>query len=162
MNPDERTFRQHIARGRFLLGVDCGDWRLVYDGWPNPIIAVSAATRDVAPAEFAFHFDLTDYPASGPTSEPWDIGTDAPLAHELWPTGTGRVEAVFNPGWKPNADAHALYQPMDRLAVAGHTDWPAQDPASIWDPARMDIVDYLKVIHDLLHSPQFSGIRRTP
>lgn len=160
MNPDERTFRQHIARGRFLLGVDRGDWRLVRDGWPDPIITVAAATRDGAPTEFAFRFDLNGYPASGPTSEPWDIDADTPLAHDLWPAGIGRVEAVFNPGWKPNPNGHALYHPIDRLAVVGHTEWSTQDPANIWDPSRMEIVDYLKVIHDLLHSSQYSGIRR--
>jgi hypothetical protein len=162
MTPDERTYRQHIARGRFRVGVDRGDWWLMRDAWPNPIIAVAAAARVGAPVEFSFRFDLNGYPVPGPTAQPWDAEVDSPLAHELWPAGTGRVEAVFNPGWKPYEHEHALYHPIDRLAVKGHTDWASQDPASIWDASRMDIVDYLKVIHDLLHSSQYSGLRRTP
>lgn len=160
MNPDERTFRQHIARGRFRLGVDRGDWRVLRDGWPNPIVAVTAAARDGAPDEFAFRLDVAGYPDAGPTSEPWDAKADSPLAHEFWPTGAGRIGIVFNPGWTPAANVHALYHPIDRLAIVGHDNWRAQDPASIWDPSRMEIVDYLQVIHELLHSSQYSGIRR--
>jgi hypothetical protein len=160
ITPDERTFRDHVAAARFQLGVDRGDWRLVSDSWPNPVIGVSAAAQDSAPAEFAFRFELTDYPASAPTSEPWDVAGDTPLSHDCWPAGSGRVAIVFNPGWRPNENVHALYHPIDRRALVGHDNWRAQDPASIWDPSRMDIVDYLKVVHELLHSLLYQGIRQ--
>lgn len=160
MKPDERTFREHITRGRFQQGVDRGDWRVLRDSWPNPVIAVSAAERVGAPVEIAFRFDLIGYLADAPTSAPWDSKNDAALADERWPAGTGRVATVFNVGWVPSPNVHALYHPIDRLALVGHDNWRTQDPASIWDPSRMDIVDYLKVIHELLHSPEYSGIRR--
>lgn len=155
MEPDERTFRQHVARGRFQVGVGRGDWRVVREAWPNPIIAVTAVARSGAPSEVALRFTLTGYPAVGPTAAPWDPKQNCGLAHDLWPTG-GRVGIAFNPGW----NATAIYHPIDRIALEGHDGWRTQDPGRIWDPARMDVVDYLKVIHELLHSSEYSGIRR--
>lgn len=160
MTPDERTFREHVSRGRFQGGVDGGEWRIVRDVWPSPLIAVTAADRPGAPAEFTFKFDLSNYPAVAPTAAPWDPGADGPLALDLWPSGTGRVATVFNSAWIPTPGVHALYHPIDRLALVGHDNWRTQDPANVWDPSRMDIVDYLKVVHELLQSPQYSGIRR--
>jgi len=160
MTPDERTFHDHVAAARFQLGVDRGDWRVDSDVWPNPVIEVAAAVRADAPSAFAFRFDLTGYPVDGPTSEPWDIPANAPLPAARWPIGSGRVALVFNSGWQPGGVGHALYHPIDRLSLVGHDSWRTQDPASIWDPSRMDIVDYLKVVHELLHSPLYEGIRR--
>lgn len=160
MLPDERAFRDHVARGRFQAGADRGDWSMAQDGWPNPVIAVSASVGAGSPEAFSFRFDLNGYPAQAPTSEPWELDAGCALEHDLWPTGSGRVTRVFNPSWMPATNVHALYHPMDRLALVGHDNWRTEDPASIWDPTRMDIVDYLKVIHDLLQSPEYSGIRR--
>lgn len=160
MNPDERTFREHTARGRFRLGVDRGDWRVLHDRWPHPVIAVASADREDSPGEYAFRFDLVGYPAVGPTAEPWDAEADVPLPPPCWPTGGDRVGVVFNPGWMPSSNLRAIYHPMDRLALVGHDNWRTNDPSSIWDPSRMDIVDYLKVLHDLLHSAHYTGLRR--
>jgi hypothetical protein len=158
--PDERTFREHVARGRFQAGTDRGDWSIVRDGWPHPLISISADNRDGGPEAFVFRFDLNQYPSAGPTSEPWDVDGDCALADELWPAGSGRVIIVFNPSWMPATNVHALYHPMDRLALVGHDTWRVQDPGGVWDPSRMDIVDYLQVIHELLHSTEYSGLRR--
>ena len=160
MEPDERTFRSHLAGARFQQGVDAGDWRMLNDAWPNPIFAVAAAARETAPDELALRFSLSGYPTTGPTAAPWawdedDDDAGVPLPAELWPTG-GRVATAFNPGWKPNA----IYIAMDRLAIEGHEAWRIQHPGLIWDPSRMTIVDYLKVIYELLHSSQYTGIVR--
>lgn len=160
MLPDERAFRDHVARGRFQAGVDRGDWAIETEAWPQPVLRVAAAERPGAPGMFAFRFDLTDYPATAPTSAPWDPEANRVLPDDLWPGGVGRVATVFNPNWKPRPGVYALYHPMDRLALVGHDNWRNEDPGSIWDPIRMDIVDYLKVIHDLLHSTEYSGVRR--
>ena len=160
MLPDERAFRDHVARGRFQAGTDRGDWRIKRDAWPHPLISVAAGKRESGPDAFRFRFDLNQYPRAAPTSQLWDAKGDGPLAPELWPIGTGRVTIVFNPSWMPAPNVHALYHPMDRLALVGHDNWRSQDPGSIWDPSRMDIVDYLQVIHELLHSPEYSGLRR--
>ena len=78
MTPDQRTFRNHIADGRFQMGADRGDWWVVKSRWPNPLIAVATAKRPGAPAAFVLQFDLTNYPATGPTSQLWDEHRDAP------------------------------------------------------------------------------------
>lgn len=158
MLPDERAFRAHVARGRFQAGTDRGDWRIDRDEWPHPLISVAAPERQGGPEGFVFRFDLNQYPSVAPTSQPWDAERDAPLAAELWPAGTGRVSIVFNPGWAPET-IRALYHPIDRRSLVGHDSWRTQDPGSIWDPSRMDIVDYLQVIYELLHSPEYSGLR---
>ncbi len=153
--PDERAFRRDIAAGRFQAYADMGAWQVVVDSWPNPVIAVAAAPRTGAPDEVALRFTLDNYPALAPTAQPWDVGRDAPLARCLWPTG-GRVGMAFNPNWN---NGTALYIPCDRLAIAGHDLWRQQHPAYLWD-ATKDIVDYLKVVHDLLHSSDYTGVRR--
>lgn len=160
MTPDQRTFLNHIAGGRFQMGADRGEWWVVKSRWPNPLIAVATAERDGAPAALVLQFELTNYSATAPTSQPWDEHRGAPLGLELWPAGTGRVTTAFNPQWMPSPGVHALYHPIDRMAISGHDNWRTQDPASIWDPSRMDIVDYLKVVHELLHSTDYAGLRR--
>lgn len=159
MLPDERTFRSQVARGRFQTGADRDDWYISVDRWPDPLIAVAAAEREGAPATLVLRFELSNYPAAGPTSQPWDEQADSPLAHDYWPTGGARVATVFNPGWAPSG-VHALYHPMDRLAIVGHDNWRTEFPSGIWDPSRMDIVDYLRVVHELLHCNDYAGVRR--
>ena len=156
VDPDERTFRRDLAAARFQAGVDRGDWRLVERKWtwPNPIIAVATAPRMDSPDEVALRFTVDGYPTLAPTSAPWDADEHAPLPPELWPTG-GRVSLAFNPRW----NANAIYIPCDRLAIAGHDPWLEQHKAYLWDPSK-EIVDYLLVIHELLHSAGYSGIRR--
>ncbi len=159
MGPDERSYRADIADARFRMGVDAGRWRLARDTWPHPVIAVNAATRPDGPEHIAMRFDLIGYPVDAPTAAPWDLDNDTALPADLWPTG-GRVGLAFNPGWNPAPGTFAMYIPMDRFAILGHDQWRVQHEATIWDPSRMTIVDYLKVIHDLLHSSEYSGTRR--
>jgi hypothetical protein len=156
-DPDERAFRRHLSAARFQSGVDRGDWRLVKDDWtwPHPIIAVAAAPRPDSPDELALRFTVDGYPALAPTAAPWHSRRDEPLPRELWPTG-GRVSPAFNPSWRVDA----VYIPCDRLAIAGHDPWLQQHTAYLWDAGK-DIVDYLRVIYDLLHSPGYTGVRRT-
>jgi hypothetical protein len=153
-NPDERAFRQHIAAGRFQAHVDLGAWRVVDDSWPRPIISVAAAPRVAAPDEVALRFTLDGYPVTAPTAQPWDVTTGTPLRPELWPTG-GRVAMAFNPSWNTNA----IYIPCDRLAIANHDQWRERYAAYVWDPTK-DIVDYLSVVHELLHSSDYTGVRQ--
>ena len=155
-DPDERAFRCDLVGARFQRGVDRADWRLEREDWtwPNPIIAVAAAQRPASPDELALRFTLDGYPVAAPTAAPWHLGRDGPLPRELWPTG-GRVSLAFNPDWRMDA----VYIPCDRLAIAGHDPWLEQHRAYLWGPGK-DIVHYLRLIHDLLHSPAYSGARR--
>jgi hypothetical protein len=154
VGPDERVFLDHLKRGSFVNGVDRLKWRLVSVEWPNAVISVSAAARDRAPNEFCLRFEISGYPCSAPTAEPWDTEKGGPLDPRRWPTGRTRVPAVFNPNWKP----HALYLPCDRIALHGHDQWKVEHPDMYWSSAD-DITKYLRIVHELLNSQDYTGIR---
>lgn len=156
MGPDERVFREHIARGPFLSGVDRGRWRLAAIDWPCATIAVAAAPRPGGPAEYALRFDLGDYPQSPPTARLWDVGRDEPLAPAEWPGGRGRVPLAFNPAWR---GGDCLYLPCDRLSIVGHDPWLVQHPTLVWSPSG-DISQYLRLVHDLLNTDDYTGSGR--
>lgn len=155
MRPDEQVFHAHLAGGPFQSGVDRGRWRLVLVNWPHAVIAVSAAARANAPAEYAFRFELSNYPVTPPTAQPWDEAGQSPLPAQRWPGGRERVAYAFNPGWK---DGTCLYLPCDRHSIEGHDGWRTQHPEMIWSPAG-DITQYLRIIYDLLHSEDYTGLR---
>ena len=74
---------------------------------------------------------------------------------ERWPGGKTRVSRSFKPGWK---DGQCLYLPCDRLSIEGHDGWRTEYPSMIWSPAS-DITLYLRIVHDLLNSSDYSGSR---
>lgn len=152
--PDERVFRAHVERGPFLSGEDRGRWRLVSVDWPYAVVCVSAARRERGPEEYAFRFELSDYPQSPPTAQPWDLEREVPLDPGRWPTGASHVARAFNPNW----NAQALYLPFDRQAILGHDMWRTQHPHLIWSSDK-DITLYLRTLHELLNSPDYAGAR---
>ncbi len=153
--PDELMFEADVQAGPFISGVDRGRWRLISVDWPHAVIAVSATPRDEAQDEYFFRFDLLNYRVDPPTARLWDVDQDRAMDSARWPAGTNRVQAAFNPGWK---DGIAIYIPCDRLAIAGHDQWPRLYPHMIWSPAR-DITQYLQIVHDLLNSTDYTGVR---
>lgn len=152
---EERVFLEHIERGPFQSGVDRGRWRLVSINWPYAVIVVSAAVRANAPSEYGFRFELSGYPMSPPTAQPWDIAGGTALAHNRWPSGRGRIPLAFNPGWK---NGQCLYLPCDRQAIQGHEGWITTHPEMIWSTSG-DITQYLRIIYDLLNSEDYTGTR---
>ncbi len=154
MGPDERVFRAHLERGPFQSGVARGRWWLVSIDWQHALIAVSAAPREGGPDEYVFRFELNDYPQSAPTAQPWDLERGVPLERGRWPTGRSRVPLAFNPNW----NYQALYLPCDRLAIPGHEPWRTQHPSMVWSPAG-DITQYLRIVHELLNSKDYTGPR---
>lgn len=152
--PDERVFRAHVSGGAFLRGAVRGRWRLVSISWPYALITVSAAPREHGVSELLLRFDLSNYPNATPTAAPWDAERNALLDPGRWPTGHSRVASAFNPGWNPQA----LYLPCDRLAIAGHDPWRTQHPSMIWSPTG-DITQYLRIVHELLNSSDYTGPR---
>ena len=155
VQPDERVFRYHVDGGAFQSGVDRGRWRLIGIAWPYACISVAAATRSQAPDEFAFRFQLDNYPTSAPIARCWDIELDAPLEYSRRPWGTGRVQMAFRTDFRGDS---CLYLPCDRLALEGHDGWRTQHPSMIWTPSS-DITLYLRILNDLLHSRDYTGIR---
>ncbi len=156
MAPDERALRAHLAAGNFRSGVARGRWRLVSLTWPHLVIAVSASDREGGPSEFCFRFECTDYPASAVTAQPWDAEASVPLPTGRWPGGVNHVARAFNPNW----NVSAIYIPTDRLAIQGHDGWLTAAPSMLWKTDG-DITQYLRVLHDLLNSPDYSGCRST-
>ena len=155
MGIDEQVFRAHLVAGPFQSGFDRGRWRLLALNWPHALIAIQAAERIDGPAEYALRFECTNYPQTPPTAQPWDTERDAPLPSARWPSGTNRVPLAFNSGWK---NGQCLYLPCDRLSIEGHDPWRSQHPSMIWSPAS-DITQYLRIVHDLLTSSDYSGTR---
>lgn len=155
--PDERAFRTHIESGRFLRGVANHRWRLLSVQWPVAILAVSAADRPTAPTEYAFRLDVSGYPQQAPTARLWDGDSDTPLPTASRPTGVpgSSVERAFRTDWN---GGNALYLPCDRVALQSHPAWAAQHPDLYWTPSR-DISFFLRILHDLLHSPAYTGTR---
>ena len=153
-SPSERLLEEHLAGGRFRVGVDRGQWRIVGElEWPNILIAVSAAPRERGPAEFVLRFDLTDYPTRAPTATPWDLGANVLLAQAQRPKGE-RVGRAFRADWE---GGRALYTPYDRVALDSHPNWRTQYPRYVWDPAKT-IAFYLRNVHELLNDDDYQGV----
>jgi hypothetical protein len=147
--PDEAGFRADVAKAAFRAGVADGRWRLHGVSWPHAFLGVFA--RDGR--EFVIRFECSGFPTSLPTGGPWDLARNAPLAFDLWPRSRGgRLGAVFRPDWKGGS---ALYLPCDRLSIPGHDGWATQMPSKIWRPAS-GIVQYLELVHELLHSRDYT------
>jgi len=152
--PDERRFRGDLESGAYLLGAALRRWRLLRIGWPHALIAVSAAPRPNAPAEFVLRFDLTGYPQAAPTARLWDDATNTELPENRWPAGT-RVSCVFRP--RAQWPKPCLYLPCDRMSAEGHTDWPQQYAGEIWKPDST-IAHYLNQVSELLMSSDYTGL----
>lgn len=155
MGLEERVFRSHVKMGPFQSGVVRGRWQLISIDWPFAVIAVSAAPRPNAPDGYSLRFDLTNYPQSPPTAQPWDTEQNGPLEDVRRPHGKSRVPKAFRTDWKGGI---ALYLPCDRVALEGHAKWRNQHPEMIWDP-NGDITQYLRIVHDLITSNDYTGTR---
>ncbi len=153
VEPDERAMDAHLRHARFRAGIDAGCWRVISYDWPRSMIAISAAPREDAPEEFVFSFELSGYPQAGPTACMWDLEADNVLAAAKRPKGF-RAERVFRADWE---DGKALYAPWDRVALAGHPDWPARYPREAWNSKR-DLAFYLEEVHDILNAEDYEGI----
>ena len=156
MRPDEQVFRDHLGRGSFRSGVARGRWRLLSLEWPYAVIAVAAAPRTGGPSEYAFRFQLTNYPTAAPTAQPWDADQDQPSRFDRRPCGPKRVSKAFRTDWK---EGTCLYLPCDREALAGHDQWRTQHPSLVWTPEK-DITHYLQIVHELLNSSDYTGPNR--
>jgi hypothetical protein len=153
LSPDEQVLRSHLDSGPFQSGLDRGRWRLISIDWPYVLVAISAAP-DRGPAEYVLRFECSNYPQSAPTAQLWDVERQQPLAPQRWPGGRGRVPLAFNPGWKGGS---CIYLPCDRLSFEGHEGWRTQHPSMIWSPSKSDLTLYLRIVHDLLNSPDYTG-----
>ncbi|VVT35314.1 hypothetical protein [Hoeflea sp. EC-HK425] len=149
IGPDQRAFEADVAKATFRLGQAEGRWRHIAVTWPFAFIVVNAKDG----REYVLRLNCAGYPQSPPTGGPWDMSTNQVLAFDLWPRGpSGRVSAVFRTDWKGGT---ALYLPCDRESFVGHDNWRSEMPSKIWRPAD-GIVQYLELVHELLHSRDYT------
>jgi len=155
VKPDERALRADLDAGVFQLGVCLGRWRAGAIDWPFVQIAVAAAERAGGPAEYWFRFDCTNYPQQAPTARLWDAAANVALPVPRWPAGRSLVPSVFRTDWQ---NGTALYLPCDRVSAAGHENWRTEHASYCWSPAG-GIVLYLRKLHELLNSSDYTGVR---
>ncbi len=149
ITPDQRAFEADLVRATFRLGQAEGRWRLVEIRWPFAFIGVSAKDS----REFVLRLNCQGYPREPPSGGPWDMAANVILPFDQWPRGQGgRVSAVFRTDWK---NGSALYLPCDRESFVGHENWRHEMPSKIWRPAD-GVVQYLELIHELLHSRDYT------
>lgn len=148
---EERVLETHLVGGRFRSGEAAKRWRHIATTWPHAVFTVTA--RDGL--EFGLRFELSGYPRSPATAQPWDVACNTPLDPGAWPTGQARVPLAFNPGWQGGA---CLYLPCDRLSIEGHPNWLHEHPSLVWNRA-LGVVHYLRIVHDLLNSGDYGGRR---
>jgi len=153
--PDRLLLEEDLAAPEFRCGEFEGRWRLVTIHWPYVVVAVSAAERPNAPAEYGFRFECSGYRQTAPTAQPWDLEANGALPVARWPTGRHILPSIFRPEWR---NGTCLYLPCDRFSIEGHPDWHHQHPSRLWQPAR-GIVCYLEQIYELLNQSDYTGIR---
>ncbi len=154
LSPAARILHAHLQADAFQFGVDRGWWRETRWAFPYVDIAVTAAARTGAPAEYAFRFECSSYPTQAPEAVVWDSTLDQRLALPLRPAGRDRVGLVFRTDWK---EGRYLYTPFDRVALQDHADWPAKHPATAWN-RTFTITMYLTDLHGLLASSAYTGM----
>jgi hypothetical protein len=166
MSPDQRAVRDHLSGGRFRSGVADGRWRLVHEvapadgadnlvGWPFVVVAIRAAPRQNAPAEFAIRFELNSYPNTAPTGGIWDVDADVSLPADRRPKGDDLAQLFRADGW--TGGAKAMYAPWDRLGLQAHPDWAQKYPQCAWNPGR-ELTFILENVHGMLNNDDYLGI----
>lgn len=157
MPPDRALLERDLLAPEFRCAEIEGRWRHVETSWPHVVIAVSAAPRTNAPAEYGFRFECSGYRQVAVTGGPWDLVACAPLPPQRWPSGRSILPSIFRPEWK---NGECLYLPCDRRSIEGHGNWATVHPARLWDRER-GILCYLEQLHDLLNSSDYTGVRGT-
>lgn len=153
--PDERALREHLRGGRFQVGVAAGRWRLVALDWPIALVAVTAAARPSAPAEFTLRFDLSGYPNDPPTGGLWDLDAGQSLPAGRRPKGERAAQLFRTDNW--HGGAIAMYAPWDRLGLQVHPNWANDYPYDAWTPAR-DLSFILSKVHEVLNADDYLGV----
>ena len=153
--PDQLMLDADLAAPEFRCGQIEGRWSHIATDWPHVLISISAAERVNSPSEYAFRFECSGYRSTAVTARLWDVVQNVPLPFDRWPTGDGIFVSIFRTDWR---DGICPYLPCDRVAFEGHSNWPAQYPSRLWQPAK-GIICYLEQLYDLLNQSGYKGAR---
>jgi hypothetical protein len=145
LRPAELAVTADLASARFRIGVKRGHWREVSYVFPILVIAVAAVEPNGNPSEYAFRFEMSEFPGTAPDVRIWDCATDVLLAVGLRPRGSHRVTEAFK-SW----GNQTVYRPWDRLAGA-HNNWSSGYPDLVWN-AKRDLTFILEDLYGLLTS----------
>ena len=129
----------------FADGVLAGRWRVVAFDYPRLDFVIAAIQPNGCPCEFSFRADLTNYPATAPMVQIWDLVKDCPLAVSERPKGGPRVVDAFK-SW----GSDTVYRPWDRL-TGPHNSNARNKPHLSWHSNRR-IVFIFEDIYGLLNS----------
>lgn len=145
----EAAVRADLVSARFRAGCARGSWRLVSADRQVLLIAVMTIPGRQRRSEYAFRFDVTDFPTQAPEVKIWDPaqGVSLPLAER--PTGTPHIADAFKDGW-PGTGAPSVYRPWERSGVT-HNNWRATHPYLIWHAGR-DLAFVLEDLYALINS----------
>jgi hypothetical protein len=142
----------------FQAGVLRGRWGIHEDAsiqWPTVVLWIAAADRPKSPARYFLKFNLSQYPAAGPTSHCWDPATKQKLDSAKWPGGREEVDIVFRIDW----GTESLYTPYDRVTYERHpADWVTKYPEPKGRPYH-SLYQYVNYISGLLNSDLYTGSR---
>jgi hypothetical protein len=135
-----------LEAGPVQVGVARGQWQIGEFEYPVLMVRIAASPMTYARGWVDLRVDITSYPDQAPTICPWDVSVIAPLAADNRPNG-GRASMVFRSDWE---SGRALYHPCDRVAIAGHGDWPREHGDDMWDPDA-GIAKVLRLLHTILN-----------
>jgi hypothetical protein len=144
--PDQIALRRSMESPDFMRGVALGYWKHLETEWPYAHFAVRASDD----REFIFRCECSNFPDL-PSVELWDLEKSASLDASKRPRGVGDVAIVFRIDWE---GGRHLYHPHDRVAAAGHSDWPIKYPRQQWRREK-GISQLLLEMHNLLHGDEY-------
>lgn len=148
MIPDPSAARvaADLDESDFVAGVHAGHWRVISFAFPTLDFAVAAgADASGRPIEYGFHADLSNYPGQAPMVRIWDHAKGGPLAPNLRPNGTPRIQRTFQ-CWTDDT----VYRPWDRK-TGPHSNNARTFPHLAWWPEhRLSFI--FRDIHDILNS----------
>jgi hypothetical protein len=144
-DPAAQRVAEDLLRQDFLDGVATGRWRFINQAFPIVDLAVRATEPDGTRSEYAFRFELTNFPAEAPMVRIWDADAGAPLAKDDRPKGNARVERAFQ-SWGDDT----VYRPWDRL-TGPHSSNATNFPHLAWrgDRSLMFVLEDLYALLNL-------------
>ena len=149
MDIDEAALRRDLESIAYRVHEMRGRWRLVRLAFPHLYILIRLPDREGSPPWILMKINAAGYPGTGPTGDFWHSKNDQRLLDAERPRGANG--AVLD--WFKDWGKGAIYHPIDRLAW---DHWPNQHHELRWQPGYT-IIDYLEVIHRLVHDPSNMG-----